>query len=359
MRALLLVGGWTGDDEAERAGVELARRAGFDDYLGMAAIGLAASALDEQRYEDAERVLAESLAFCMSAGSNATGVYLLELQARLELVRDRLGGGRPKQPSSCSGRRRRRLRRESVPSRFSACSAPDAGTRRLALLDEARALAESTETLMNRGPVTLARAEAAMLAGDLERLDAETQPVFAEAVERGFSSLAGQLAVWRRRAGHDEPPPPRLPEPDAVELAGHSEQAANLWETLDCRYEAALALAWADDDALLLRAFGDLQQLGAAVPRDSWRAAFASAASRPPRGPRPATRDNPAGLTAREIEVLRLLADGHTNPTIAQRLYVSPRTVDRHVSSLMRKLDTRTRGQAVASARRLGAIEDR
>jgi DNA-binding CsgD family transcriptional regulator len=229
-----------------------------------------------------------------------------------------------------------------------------------ALLDEARALAEPTETLMNRGSVTLARAEAAMLAGDLERLDAETQPVFAEAVERGAVYLAGALAVWRRRAGRDVPPPPWPPEPYALELAGHPEQAADFWAELGCRYEAALALAWADDDGLLLRALGDLQQLGAAAAARLVARRLRERGIRGlPRGARPATRDNPASLTARELEVLRLLADGHTNPTIAQRLYVSPRTVDRHVSSLMRKLDARTRGQAVASARRLGAIEDR
>jgi DNA-binding CsgD family transcriptional regulator len=76
-----------------------------------------------------------------------------------------------------------------------------------------------------------------------------------------------------------------------------------------------------------------------------------------PRGPRPATRDTPAGLTARELDVLRLLADGHTNADIAQRLYISTRTVDHHVSSLLGKLGTRTRGGAVAEARRLGLLE--
>src|SRR5262249_5063671 len=226
-------------------------------------------------------------------------------------------------------------------------------------LDEALALAEPTETLLNRGPVALARAEAALIAGDPERVVAETQPVYAEAVELGIDFLAGELAVWRRRAGHDEPAPPRLPEPYALELAGNREQAADAWARLGCRYESALALFCANDDALLLRALGDLQQLGAAATAKLVERRLRERGVRGlPRRPRAAARDNPAGLTARELAVLHLVADGHTTPTIAQRLHLSPRTVDRHVSSVMRKFDTRTRGQAVAAARRLGLVED-
>jgi DNA-binding CsgD family transcriptional regulator len=228
------------------------------------------------------------------------------------------------------------------------------------LLDEALALAEPTGTLLNRGPVALARAEAAVLAGDPAEVAAATQAVFEEAVARRVAPLAGELAVWRRRAGIREPTPAWLPAPYSVELAGNPEQAADLWSQLGCGYEAALAVAWADDDALLLRALDDLRRLGAIAAENVVARRLRERGVRGvPRGPRPGTRGNPAGLTARELDVLRLLADGQTNPAIARHLYLSPRTVDHHVSSLRRKLGARTRGEAVAAARRLGLLEDR
>ena len=73
-----------------------------------------------------------------------------------------------------------------------------------------------------------------------------------------------------------------------------------------------------------------------------------------PRGPRPRTRANPGGLTARELEVLALLAKGLQNAAIAAQLVVSEKTVDHHVSAILRKLDVRTRGEAAAEAARPG-----
>lgn len=73
-----------------------------------------------------------------------------------------------------------------------------------------------------------------------------------------------------------------------------------------------------------------------------------------PRGPQRATKHNPASLTAREMEVLALIAQGLQNAEIAERLFLSPKTVDHHVSAILRKLDVRTRGEASAKAVRLG-----
>jgi len=63
------------------------------------------------------------------------------------------------------------------------------------------------------------------------------------------------------------------------------------------------------------------------------------------RGPRPATRSGPGGLTARELDVARLIADGRTNPEIAAALVVSPRTVDAHVRHILAKLEFGSRAQ--------------
>ena len=78
-----------------------------------------------------------------------------------------------------------------------------------------------------------------------------------------------------------------------------------------------------------------------------------------PRGPPSTTRANPAGLTGRQVEILRLLARGLTNAEIASRLVVSVRTVDHHVSAVLQKLGVTTRREAAAAATRLGLDEHR
>jgi DNA-binding NarL/FixJ family response regulator len=61
-----------------------------------------------------------------------------------------------------------------------------------------------------------------------------------------------------------------------------------------------------------------------------------------------------AGLTPRELEVLQLLADGHNQQAIAEKLLVSPRTVGKHIEHILAKLPARSRTEAVAIAYRRG-----
>jgi DNA-binding NarL/FixJ family response regulator len=61
-------------------------------------------------------------------------------------------------------------------------------------------------------------------------------------------------------------------------------------------------------------------------------------------------------LTTRELEVLALVAEGLRNAEIAERLFLSERTVGHHVSAILRKLDVPSRGQAAANAVRLGIV---
>jgi DNA-binding NarL/FixJ family response regulator len=96
----------------------------------------------------------------------------------------------------------------------------------------------------------------------------------------------------------------------------------------------------ASDDAAR-QAIEELERLGAraATARVARRAR--ERGMRVPGSPRARTRSNPAGLTARELEVLALVAKGLRNQDIAQRLFLSERTVDHHVSAILRKLDAR------------------
>jgi DNA-binding NarL/FixJ family response regulator len=135
-----------------------------------------------------------------------------------------------------------------------------------------------------------------------------------------------------------------------------------LWSELGCPYEAALALAGAaaDDDDALRRAHDALQGLGAQPAAAIVARRLRERGVRGlPRGPRAATRGNPAGLTAREVEVLELVGEGLRNADIAERLFLAEKTVGHHVSAILRKLDVRTRGEATAEAQRLGIGQDR
>jgi len=73
-----------------------------------------------------------------------------------------------------------------------------------------------------------------------------------------------------------------------------------------------------------------------------------------PRGAQPTTRSNPAGLTQRQVDVLALVAAGMTNTEVAERLVISVRTVDHHVSAILGKLGVQSRRAAAAAARSLG-----
>lgn len=226
-------------------------------------------------------------------------------------------------------------------------------------LDEALELSLPGGHLQRLGHVYAARAEAAWLGGDRERTLQEALAVYPLALEKRHLWYAGELAYWQWKAGSPVEAPGWIAEPYRLQLEGACEAAAAAWRAHDCPYEAARALAESKDDALLHQALAEFERLGAEPAARLLRQGLRARGAAVPRGPRPATRANPAELTARELEVLRLVAAGKRNAEVADELVVSTRTVDHHVSAILRKLDVRTRGEAALAASRLGLIEDR
>ena len=230
---------------------------------------------------------------------------------------------------------------------------PDAA----AVLDEALELATPGGHLQRLGHVRAARAEAAWLAGDPERAVAEAGAAFPLAVEKRHLWFAGELAYWQRQAGVLDALPDWVAEPYRLELEGDHRAAAAAWDAHGCPYESARARAGSDEPAALLDALAELQRLGAGPAATAVRQRLKSLGVAAPRGPRPATRANPRGLTPRELEVLHGLAQGRRNADIAAQLVLSRRTVDHHVSSILRKLGVESRGAAARAARESGLLE--
>ena len=204
-------------------------------------------------------------------------------------------------------------------------------------------------------PMLAARAEAAWLRGEVQSVAAEVEAGIALLSDHESGWVVGGLAYWAHKLDPSFEAPYGVAEPYALLFSGHPRKAAAAWAAIGCPYEEALALSDSDDEDDIRRALEILLELGA-VPAASIVAAQLKAmgARRIARGPRASTRANPAGLSAREMQVLVLVADGLRNAEIAERLVVSPKTVDHHVSSLLAKLGARDRHDAARKAVELG-----
>jgi DNA-binding CsgD family transcriptional regulator len=332
------------------------------DLAGRASWFLVTGAIAMRRYDLAARYVDSGLAYCSDYGLEVYRFYHLGWRARIELDQGRWDEAAEAAAAVL------RIRRESIMPRIIGlvvlalvrARRGDPGHRDL--LDEAWSLAEPTGELFRMGQVVAARAEVAWLAGDREAIAAITDYPLRLALEREDRNWIvdrnwiGELGVWRRRAGIDDELSDAA-EAYATQLAGGWARAAALWGDTGCPYEAALALADANEEEPLRQALEELQRLEARPAASIVARRLRELGVRGvTRGPRPSTSANAAALTARELEVLRLLADGLRNAAIGERLFLSRRTVEHHVSAILAKLGVRSRGEAVAEAGRLDLL---
>ena len=327
--------------------LELARRQGTDDCVARLYGGLAFASVRQRDWAAADRWLEDGLRYTTERDLDGRRLYLLGWRATASLDRGRWDAAAAdietvlRHPFA-------RLDRVWALLALGILRARRGDPDVWGPLEEARELVRG-EAGQKQVPMRLVVAEAAYLAGDPERALAETGELPVDAlVDR---VIAGKLAVWRRRLGGAAEDTGPLAEPYALELAGDHAAAAAEWDLIECPYEAAMALLRSDEEEDLRRAHERFLALGAQpAARIVARKLRERGARGVMRGPRPATRENPAGLTPREQDVLEQLAEGRTNAEIAARLVISEKTVGHHVSAILGKLGVGSRYEAAKLA---------
>jgi DNA-binding CsgD family transcriptional regulator len=351
--AMLVSGDDQGREHLEHS-LALARQAGLDDAVAVALGNLGSACGEVYQFALADRYLAEGIAYCLERNFDYSRLYMSSWLALSHMYQGRWGAAADVASAV--------LHRPGVAaiSRMMALIALGRVRARRGdpevwpALDEALELAQHTGTLQRLGPARAARAEAAWLAGDRHTAAAEARAVYDLAARHRHAWFAGELAFWLWRAGEPVRTPDWIAAPFRLRIGGDWRAAADAWSDRGCPYERARAL-FAGDETAQRQALIIFAQLGAApASAIAARRLRQHGARGIPRGPRSSTRANPAGLTRRELEVLRLVAEGLHNPEIAARLFLSPKTVEHHVSAILAKLGVASRLDAARAAERLG-----
>ena len=197
-------------------------------------------------------------------------------------------------------------------------------------------------------PIKAALAEAFWLQNNLDQVIDEVKIVYNKIKNRDNPFAIGELAYWLWKAGKLSEIPKKIAKPYLLQIQRDWKSAAKLWEDLQCPYEQAMALS-EGNETVMKSAVEIFDSLGASATSQLIKQKMRERGVKSiPKGPRRTTRENPAGLTTRQMEVLKLLGKGLSNNEIGTRLYISAKTVDHHISAIFSKLNIHSRNEAAS-----------
>ena len=354
----LIAGDASGWADLERA-LRIALDGNLHEQVATAYTDLSAMTVSWRQYDKASRWLGEGLAYCEKHDLDGLRRYMLMYRARKNFERGDWAAASEDAEAVLRDPLSTPITRIPALRTLGHIRIRRGDPQAEAALDEAWTLGGAVQELQRIGTLAAIRAEAAWLAGDREGVLKAVGPAYELVCQRRDPRMKGELASWLWRVGALEQPPADIADPYAQEISGDWRAAASAWKSLGCPYEHACLLAWHGSETEQREALGILERLGAAPAALALRKRMRAAGVRAvPRGLRVSTRSNRLGLTRREAEILNLVSQGMRNSAIAKRLFVSTRTVDRHVSAILSKLGVQSRGEAAAMAGKGPVLSD-
>ncbi len=330
--------------------LEIALKNSYHDHVARAYCNIAGITCITTNYSFAEATLDEGIRYCEERDLDAYTWYLLAWKARLKLET-----GCWKEAYTIA---EKLLDNESQAffSKIAALSVvakirirrgdPEA----IPLLLEAKTLAFETMELQRIVPVLTGLLEYEWITGktfiEKESIDSTVSMI----KEANDIFRNNEFVFWLRKARNHQLPLEGIYAGYDISNRTKAMEAAALWKKSSNPYMEALALfeGTADDKR---KAITIVHELGAnAVCEKMKQEMKRSGIKNIPRGIRQSTQANQAFLTLRELDVLALLKEGLQNKEIASKLFISPKTVDHHISSILFKLNVNSRTKAVNEA---------
>ncbi|WP_423129563.1 AAA family ATPase [Gaoshiqia sp. Z1-71] len=337
--------------------LDIALRNGYHEHVARAYTNIASYSIEHKKYQEGLDALNSGIDYCNGNDLDSWTYYMLTWKARLlfELCKwdeaAKIAGSIVEFPTHPNVVRIGAL---IVLGRLSVRVADYQSA--IIYLEESKELALSTKELQRIAPVTVALLEYGWIT--------KNKFVFKDILKVALNNLKkvfiesyySELVFWMHRNGLKYDKSKKILDPYHSYIVGRFDKAAERWKSMGCNYEYALSLfegtrEMQKESLIILDKLGAVGTLN--ILKDELRAKGIKSI---PRGPRSSTKKNTAHLTRRQVDVLNLLKEGLQNTEIADKLFISPKTVDHHVSAILFKLEVNSRNKAVIEAEKLGII---
>ena len=337
--------------------LEIALKNSYPEHVARAYANLAGNTVKMKEYELAKTILADGINYCEESDLDTYPVYLLANKARLNLDTGNWNETFQIAENILKYENQPHIVRIEVLLVAATIKMRTGEADPLPLLLEAKEIAFQMMEPQRVIPLIIALLEYEWLTGTTQVTQNEITITISliEHIDNIYES--GEFAFWLLKARKQKLEVKKeIYEGYNLNCADDITKASNLWKRLGCSYQRALILFEGNDDNKR-EALEIVHRLGAEAVYEKMRFEMrATGIKKIPRGIRRSTQSNPANLTTREIDILRLLRDGLHNKEIAAKLFISPKTVDHHVSSIFFKLEVTSRSNAVQEAKRLQIV---
>ena len=330
---------------------------GFQEHAARAYTNLASDGVRIKDYPLAAKVLEEGLRYCDERELDSWQTYMLSWKARLLL-----DTGKWSTAADIAEDLIGKADRASVVKVGALVVAGTIKMRRgepdaLPLLLEARTRAFDSMELQRILTALTALLEYEWITGEDHVEKAAVELSIGLIGQPGYLRESSEFEFWLTKVRKQGLPLHQIEKDYRSDNLQMALEAAAGWQKLGCPYEQALLLFEGDEEAKK-EAISIVHQLGATAVFEKMKGEMRdSGITGIPRGLRKTTQANPALLTDRELGVLQLLKEGLQNKEIGSRLFISAKTVDHHISSILFKLDVNSRTKAVQEATRLGIVK--